>query len=173
MVFPFFNLFSRGRIGKTEIRNRIVMLPMSTNFPNENGGVTNELIDYYAERARGGVGLVIVESACVNFPVGRNGATKLRCDQPVFVPGLSRLVDAVHSYGAKVILQVQHAGSATNYEKTLGHQPVAPSTVYVANNEVSARGLSTDEIREIEAGFIKVACYAKEAGFDGVVPIPT
>lgn len=168
MDFPFPNLFSKGKIGKTEIRNRIVMLPMSTNFPNENGGVTNELIDYYAERAKGEVGLVIVESACVDFPVGRNGATKLRCDQPVFVPGLSRLVDAVHSYGAKVIIQVQHAGSSTSLEKTFGHQPVAPSTVYDAKNEVSARGLSVDDIRRIESEFIKVARYAKEAGFDGV-----
>lgn len=168
MTIPFPELFKKGRIGKTEIRNRIVMVPMSTNFPNENGGVTNELINYYAERAKGGVGLVIVESACVDFPVGRNGATKLRCDQPTFVPGLSRLVDAVHSYGAKILLQIQHAGPSTSIEKTLGQQPVAPSEVSGTQGLVLARELSIEDIRRLESEFAKVAGYATEAGFDGI-----
>lgn len=168
MTISFPELFKKGRIGKTEIRNRIVMVPMSTNFPSESGGVTNELIDYYAERAKGGVGLVIVESACVDFPVGRNGATKLRCDLPIFVPGLSRLVDAVHSYGAKILLQIQHAGPSTSIEKTLGQQPVAPSEVRGPQGQVMARELSTEEIRRIESEFAKIAGYAIEAGFDGV-----
>ena len=168
MTICFPELFKKGKIGKTEIRNRIVMVPMSTNFPSESGGVTNELIDYYAERAKGGVGLVIVESACVDFPVGRNGATKLRCDQPIFVPGLSRLVDVVHSYGAKILLQIQHAGPSTSIEKTLGQQPVAPSEVRGPQDQVMARELSIEEIRRIESEFAKIAGYAIEAGFDGI-----
>lgn len=168
MPLTFLNLFSKGKIGKVEMRNRIVMLPMSTNFPNENGGVTNELIDYYAERAKGGAGLVVIESAGVDFPVGRNGATKLRCDQVNFVPGLSRLVDAIHVNGAKAFIQIQHAGSATGPEKTFGHQPVAPSTVKNSKNEVTARELSVDEVKKIVSEFAKTARYAKEAGFDGV-----
>jgi 2,4-dienoyl-CoA reductase-like NADH-dependent reductase (Old Yellow Enzyme family) len=57
-MFP--NLFSKRKIGQVEVRNRIVMLPLSTNFSNENGGVTQELIDYYAERAKGGADVIIV-----------------------------------------------------------------------------------------------------------------
>ena len=161
------NLFSKGKIGKSVVRNRIVMLPMSTNLPNENGAVTKELIDYYAERAKGGAGLIIVESAAVDYPRGKNGATKLRCDQVNFVPGFSRLADAIHLYGAKVILQVQHAGSSTSREKALGSQPVAPSAI-TKNGEVIAAQLSIEEIKDIIASFVRTAKYCKEAGFDGV-----
>lgn len=166
MIFP--NLFSKGKIGKTEIRNRIVMLPMSTNFPNENGGVTNELVDYYAERAKGGVGLVIVESAGVDYPRGKNGAVKLRCDQVNFIPGLSRLADAIHLYRAKALIQLQHAGSSTTREKTYGQQPVAPSTIENSAGQILARELTPAEIENIVADFAKAAVVAQEAGFDGV-----
>lgn len=165
-VFP--RLFGKGTIGGLEIRNRVVMLPMSTNFANENGGVTNELIDYYAERAKGGVGLIIVESAGVDFPVGRNGAVKLRCDQVNFVPGLSKLVDAIHQYGTRAVIQIQHAGPSTSMEKTFGHQPVAPSAERDASGRIVARELSVEEIQKIVCEFVKTARYAKAAGFDGV-----
>ncbi|MHC1761441.1 MAG: FAD-dependent oxidoreductase [Negativicutes bacterium] len=165
VMFP--NLFSKRKIGPVEVRNRIVMLPLSTNFPNESGGVTKELIDYYAERAKGGVGVIIVEGAAVDYPRGKNGATKLRCDQVEFIPGLSRLTDAIHLYGAKALLQVQHAGSSTSPEKTFGHQPVAPSVVR-KNGEITATELSVEEIDKIIADFVKIARYSKAAGFDGV-----
>ncbi len=168
MSLTFSQLFRRGKIGKREVRNRIVMLPLSTNFPNENGGVTTELIDYYAERAKGGAGLIIVEGAAVDFPRGRNGAVKLRCDQVNFVPGLSRLVDAIHLYGAKALIQIQHAGSSTNREKAFGHQPVAPSEIRNAAGQVTAKELSVEEIEKIIADFVKTARFARDAGFDGV-----
>lgn len=164
-MFP--NLFRKGKIGNLEVRNRVVMLPMSTNFPNENGAVTKELIDYYAERAKGGAGVIIVESAAVDYPRGKNGATKLRCDQVNFVPSFSRLADAIHLYGAKVLLQIQHAGFSTSPEKTYGHQPVAPSDVK-KNGEITARELSVEEIRKIIDDFVKTARYCQQAGFDGV-----
>jgi len=168
MSFTFTQLFRKGKIGELEVRNRIVMLPMSTNFPNENGGVTTELIDYYAERAKGGAGVIIVEGAAVDFPVGRNGATKLRCDQVNFVPGLSRLADAIHLYGAKALIQMQHAGSSTNREKTFGRQPVAPSQIKNSAGQIIAKKLSIDEIEMIVSEFVKTARFAQEAGFDGV-----
>jgi 2,4-dienoyl-CoA reductase-like NADH-dependent reductase (Old Yellow Enzyme family)/thioredoxin reductase len=168
MPLMFIHLFRKGKIGNMEARNRIVMLPMSTNFPNENGGVTTELIDYYAERAKGGAGVIIVEGAAVDFPVGRNGATKLRCDQVNFIPGLSRLVDAIHLYGAKTLIQVQHAGSSTIREKTFGQQPVAPSAIKNSAGQITAKELSVDEIEMIISEFVKTARFAQEAGFDGV-----
>ncbi len=168
MPLTFTHLFRPGKIGKREVRNRIVMLPLSTNFPNENGGVTTELIDYYAERAKGGAGLIIVEGAAVDFPRGRNGAVKLRCDQVNFVPGLSRLVDAIHLYGAKALIQIQHAGSSTNREKAFGHQPVAPSEIRNPAGQVAAKELSVEEIEKIIADFVKTSRFAQQAGFDGV-----
>jgi 2,4-dienoyl-CoA reductase-like NADH-dependent reductase (Old Yellow Enzyme family)/thioredoxin reductase len=168
MSLTFTHLFGTGKIGKLAVRNRVVMLPLSTNFPNENGGVTTELIDYYAERAKGGAGVIIVEGAAVDFPVGRNGAVKLRCDQVNFVPGLSRLADAIHLYGAKALIQIQHAGSSTNREKAFGGQPVAPSEIRNSEGLITAKGLSVEEIEKIIADFVKTARFAGQAGFDGV-----
>ena len=71
MEIKYKNLFSEGKIGNLNVRNRIVMPPMGTNFANADGSVSQTLIDYYTERACGGVGLIIVEIVCVDSPVGK------------------------------------------------------------------------------------------------------
>ena len=70
MQFP--KLFEPTRIGKMEIKNRIVMPPMGTNMGTPDGHVTEEIVCYYRERAKGGVGLIIVETTCVDAPGGQD-----------------------------------------------------------------------------------------------------
>ena len=66
------------RIGKLELRNRIVMAPINSHLGTELGGVNDRLLDYYVERARGGVGLIITDAMCIDWPVGKAGTSPLR-----------------------------------------------------------------------------------------------
>ena len=104
-----FNALKTARIG---LPNRIAMCAMATNLADSNGGVTEAMIGYYARRAKGGAGLIIVENSGI-APQGRNGAVQLRCDILSNVPGLGRIASAIHYFGAKTIIQLQHAGQAT------------------------------------------------------------
>lgn len=165
---PYPDLFSPGRIGSMTTRNRIIMSPLATNFVGEGGVVTQRLIDYYAERARGGTGLIIIENANVDYPVGANGLRQLRIDRDSFIPGLSTLVQEVRDWGARVALQINHAGAATSTARTNGIQPVAPSPVPGLVNGEIPRELSASEFPEIARKFADAARRAVRAGFDAV-----
>ena len=84
--FP--KLFEPGRIGSLELKNRLVMPPMATNYALKDGSVTQRQIDYYEERAKGGVGLVIVEISCVDSTSGKGAARQIVIDDDKFIPGL-------------------------------------------------------------------------------------
>ncbi len=158
-----------------ELKNRIVMPPITTNFASEMGGVTERLVDYYAERAEGMVGLIIVEATCVESVLGRLVVNQLRIDSDKFLPGLADLVDAVHLYGAKIALQIHHAGRETTLEATEGRTPVSASNVPYIDMYgspgavvVRPRPLKTSEITELVNKFGEGARRAKAAGFDAI-----
>lgn len=102
-------LLSPGSIGKVELKNRIVMSAMGMNQA-DNGFVNDAVIEHYAARARGGVGLIIVEVTCVDAPLGKNTGNPLILDGDKYIPGMQRLTDAIHAEGAKCFLQISHAG---------------------------------------------------------------
>lgn len=164
----FSKLFEPGQIGGMRLKNRIIMPAMATNFASATGEVTQQMIDYYTARAKGGVGLVIVENTTVEYPQGRNGATQLRGDQDRFIPGLNRLAGAVHDNGAKVALQINHAGGITDERKTEGIKPVAPSPVASGRLGIVPRELISGEIEEIIDKYADAALRAKRAGFDAI-----
>jgi 2,4-dienoyl-CoA reductase-like NADH-dependent reductase (Old Yellow Enzyme family)/thioredoxin reductase len=139
---------------------------MVTNFGSEDGFVTDKLLDYYAARARGGVGLIIVEATCVESREGKGLMRQLLIDDDRFVPGLRDLVDVVKQEGAKIAIQLHHAGSEGKRSLT-GIQPVAPSPIPKPGNEVP-RELTTEEVDELVQSFATAAQRAKNAGFDGV-----
>ncbi len=120
-------MFEPVRIGTMTVRNRIVMPPMATGFATEDGLVTQKHLDYYAARARGGAGLIIVEFACVDFPVGKVGR-QLAIDHDRCLPGLRQLAEAIKGNGARAAIQIHHAGREARTKFT-GLQPVAPSPV--------------------------------------------
>lgn len=160
-------LFRPGRIGKLEIKNRIVMLPMGTRYADEEGFVTDRIIDYYEERARGGAGLIIVEISCVDSPVGKVIRNSLAIDEDKFIPGLAKLAAAIKKHGARAAIQVGHAGNAGRPEIT-GLLPVGPSPVKRKGLYVLPRELNTGEIQRLVLCFAMAAERAKQAGFDGV-----
>lgn len=162
----FLKLFEPFQLGQLSLRNRIVMPPMGTNYGSPQGYVTDQLLNYYEERAKGGVGLVIVEATCVDFPVGKGFARQMSIDDDKFIPGFSQLVHAVHHHGAKIALQIHHAGNAAK-SSISGLQPVAPSPLPRPDCDIP-RELTVREIEDIIFRFVSAARRAKKAGFDGV-----
>jgi 2,4-dienoyl-CoA reductase-like NADH-dependent reductase (Old Yellow Enzyme family)/thioredoxin reductase len=162
--FP--KLFEPGWIGSLELKNRLVMPPMGTNYALKDGTVTQRQIDYYEERAGGGVGLVIVEISCVDSPVGKAGVRQICIDDDRFIPDLSRLAEAIKRHGVKAAIQIHHAGRQTSAKFT-GHQPVAPSPIPAPAGE-QPRELTLSEIAILVGRFAEAAERAKRAGFDGV-----
>ena len=162
--FP--KLFEPGRIGSLELKNRLVMPPMATNYASKDGAVMQRQIDYYEERAKGGVGLVIVEITCVDSPVGKGTARQIAIDDDRFIPDLSKLAEAIKRHGARAAIQIHHAGRQTSAQWT-GHQPVAPSPIPVPGGE-QPRELTLSEIAMLVTRFAEAAGRAKKAGFDGV-----
>ncbi len=162
------HLFNPGKIGNLLVPNRIVMAPMATNYPSETGGITEALMDYYEARAKGGTGLIIVENCCVDYPAGKGGATQLRLDEDRFIPGMSRLVEAVHYWGAKIAIQINHSGPSAVPAKTEGKGPVGASTITYASHLFPPRMLEGDEIAAIIEKYAQAALRAKKANFDTI-----
>lgn len=158
-------LFEPGRIGKLEIRNRIVM-PAMGNHWSTDGFVTQRHLDYYTERARGGVGLVTTEGCCVQYPAGK-GWQQMSVDDDKYLPGLSRLSAAIKQNGAKAAIQIHHGGAASPTQHTGGLTPVGPSAVHHPFFE-PCRALSIQEIKLIRECFIEAAVRGWKAGFDAI-----
>lgn len=163
----FAKLFDPIMVGEVLLKNRIVMAPMATNLATKEGHVTDELMSYYVERARNEVGLVIIESTCIDSPVGRNIAHELCADRDDCIPGLKRLASAIHEAGAKVALQLHHAGSLAKSSIT-GMQPVSCSAVASRVTGEVPKVLSLEEIERIVEAFSEGVRRAQEAGMDGV-----
>jgi 2,4-dienoyl-CoA reductase-like NADH-dependent reductase (Old Yellow Enzyme family)/thioredoxin reductase len=161
-------LFSEGKIGSVTIKNRVVMPPMGTVLCGPDGEMTDHLIAYYAERAAGGTGLIITEIVTVEYLFGKALASQLRLDHDRYIAGFSRLTGAVQKYGAKIFVQLHHAGRQTYTNFTDGKQIVAPSAIASKAIGIEPRALSTDEVKELVQKFIDAAVRAQIAGFDGV-----
>lgn len=161
-------LFSPGRIGNLQLKNRIVMAPMATNFASCSGEVTDSLLEYYRERARGGCGLIIVEAACVDTPVGREGLNQIKVDDASCITGLQRLAEEIKIFGCGAFLQLFHAGRQTSSLLTEGQPIVAPSALPCPMIKEIPKALEMEEIQALRDKFIAAAAYAYQAGFDGV-----
>ncbi len=155
------------KVGTMHLKNRIVMPPMCTRLARPDGSVTENLIKYYEERAKGGVGLIIVEYSFIDQKESRAAICQLGIQNDHMIPGLNELAEAVKSYGAGAVLQIAHGGRQTTPE-IMGHQPVAPSAIPCKVTRVQPRELTIQEIESIQESFVNAAQRAKRAGFDGV-----
>jgi 2,4-dienoyl-CoA reductase-like NADH-dependent reductase (Old Yellow Enzyme family)/thioredoxin reductase len=162
--FP--KLFEPIRIRGVEFKNRIVMCPMENCYAEENGNVSERTIAYYRERAKGGVGWIDVEATYIDLQ-GRARRYQTGVYRDETIPGLKKLVDVVHSYGAKISLQINHAGRQANSQLS-GERIVAPSPITFTPKDEIPRPLEIEEIQKIVGLFGKAALRAKEAGFDAV-----
>jgi 2,4-dienoyl-CoA reductase-like NADH-dependent reductase (Old Yellow Enzyme family) len=165
-------LFTPGRIGGVEIKNRIVMPSMTTRAADKDGFVTDDTLAYYCARADGGVGLITVEMASPE-KAGRHRNFELGIYDDRFIPGLSRLVEALHARNAKVSIQLGHAGGHTRPDVTGGEPPVAPSAIPHVVQEgtteiIIPEAMSHERIEQATDAFAQAAARAARAGFDVV-----
>lgn len=159
-------LTSPIRIGNLELRNRMVMAPMVTNYAYDDGSVTDRLKAYHVERAKGGVALIIIEATYVH-PSGRGFQNEVGIYSDRLIPGLRALVDAVHAHHAKIAVQLYHGGRQTTSAVT-GQPIVAPSPIKDPTESEVPKELSKDEISLLVQAFAQAARRAKTAGFDAV-----
>jgi NADPH2 dehydrogenase len=154
------------RIGSLYLRNRIVMPPMATDKATADGRATSHHVEHYTARARG-LGLAIVEH-CYVQPDGRFGPAQLGIHEDGAVEGLGSIARAVRQMGARVVVQLSHAGAQTGAEVTGGLGPVGPSDVPLPGATTRPRPMTVEEIDGLVASFVAAAGRACEAGFDGV-----
>ncbi len=159
-------LFSPFSIGTLEVQNRIVMPPMATRYATLEGFATDRQTAYYVERARGGVGYITVEHTGI-LEQGRAHPNMLLISSDEHASRIEGLIEAVHSAGGKILIQINHAGRQTASAVT-GSPIVGPSPIPCPTKDETPRELSVSEIEEIIEAFTVAAQRVKNAGADGV-----
>jgi NAD(H)-dependent 7beta-hydroxy-3-oxo-delta4-cholenoic acid oxidoreductase len=160
-------LFRPIAIGTMEVKNRIVMAPMATDYANPDGTISQRMIDYFVARAEGGVGLITVEVTTIDeFSPYVLRTVALWDDR--FIPGFKKLSDAVHVHGARIIPQIAHPGPESLSPFLHQKQPVGPSPVMCFVTKHISRELDHDEIETIIEQFGEAAWRARKAGCDGM-----
>jgi 2,4-dienoyl-CoA reductase-like NADH-dependent reductase (Old Yellow Enzyme family)/thioredoxin reductase len=178
MAFP--HLFSPLRMGTIELPNRIVHVPTDISSSHADGEVSERDIHHHAEIARGGTGFIIVGATTPDMKSGRPTVTCLVADGDNYVPGLARLAESMHRYGAMCAVQLQHPGrqSAIPRYNTLGATDRVLKLPWSAGHEIvyenaeekgkEIREASIAEILELVDLFSEAAWRVKQAGFDAV-----
>ncbi len=163
---PFKTLFSPFQIGTLELKNRIVMPPMATNFAGTDGKVNDRHIAYYVKRVQGGVGYVTFEHTGI-LKEGKASPGMALIDSDEKIPLFKKLVDAIHRKGGKIFIQINHAGRQTSASIT-GAPIVGPSAIPCPVRKEMPHPLSAKEIQGLVEAFRQAARRVKEAGADGV-----
>jgi 2,4-dienoyl-CoA reductase-like NADH-dependent reductase (Old Yellow Enzyme family)/thioredoxin reductase len=185
------HLLSPGRIGALQIRNRILMAPMGSNLAESDGTMGERIKRYYEERARGGVGLLIVGVGAIAFPAGACNPNQVAISDDRFIPDLRELTTRVHAQGAKVAMQLQHAGKVAVRDMVDGRAMWVPSEAKLKRGDLT-HDLTAEEMQQFVGDlgqpgakvhfhvmterdiatliewFAAAAERAKRAGFDGI-----
>ena len=150
-------------------KNRVIMPPMATAKADENGHITDEILNYYEEKTENKLfSTVIIEHSFVDV-LGKASKNQTSIADDSTIDGMKKLANLVKANSSSVVLQISHAGSSTN-EEVIGQQPVAPSAIKNPSKSTAElpRELSLEEIENIIDKFVDAAVRSKEAGFDGV-----
>ena len=158
-------LFQPITINRMEVKNRIFMPAMHLNMAG-NYAVSDRLVDFYAERARGGAGMITVGYATIDERSGNPG--NIGAHKDIYIPGLTRLAAAIRDNGARSSVQLNHAGRYNHSMLMGGKQAVAPSPIASRLTRETPHELEIPEIEEIISRFSEAAARVKEAGFDAV-----
>ena len=159
-------LFTPVQVNTMTLKNRIVMPAMATYHAAVNGEVTEKLIRYHAERARGGVGLNIVEATYVARS-GNSFDFGLGISDDFMIKGLSKLTAAVHRHDGRIAVQLQHGGRFGN-PPTSGCPRMLVSMIPSLAPTENARVMDAGDIEAIREAYVQAARRAVEAGFDAV-----
>jgi 2,4-dienoyl-CoA reductase (NADPH2) len=158
---PYPNLLSPIQVGPLELRNRILMGSMHTGLEEEKDGMS-KLATFYAERARGGAGLIVTGGISPNLEgaLGPNGA---RMQRKRHARKHRVITEAVHAEGGKILMQILHGGRYSYHPFN-----VAPSAIKAPINRFKPRKLSIVGVRRTIQAYVRSARLAQEAGYDGI-----
>ena len=191
MSSRFSLLTSPAALGSLSLRNRMILVAMGSNFADTDGRCTERLIAYYEARARGGAGLLILETSAAGWPNGSTMPNTVGFSSDDFVPGLSELTRRIHSHGAKIVAQLNHGGKMAQEDVAAGRPIPVPSPSKMSSSNmfrvltreekghfIKAAGpagkgpvyyeMTPADIRETTHSFTDAAIRARRAGFDGV-----
>ncbi len=157
-------LFTPIQVGPLSLKNRVVMPAMHLNYASD-GHVTDQLINFYAERAAGGPGLIIVGGCTVDEVSG--GRSMIGLDEDQFIPGLASLAEKIHDQGALAAAQLYHAGRYV-YSAMIGQSAISPSPVRSTLTGEIPREMTKEDIRNVIRRYAEAARRAGEAGMDAV-----
>ncbi len=160
-------LFSPLRIGTLELPGRLVKSATTETRCTDDGFVTDELIEYYEQIARGGTPLLITGNAYFNL-YSKAAPRQIGADHDDKIPGLRRLADAVHRHGSRIFLQIYHVGRQAIPGFAGRKDAVSASPVLEPSLGIRPREMTQDEIRETVQGLADAAARGRQAGFDGI-----
>ena len=185
------HLASPASIGNLELKNRMIMAAMGSNFASEDGHTTDQLTAYYEERARGGIGLIILETSAITWPAGASMPNMIGFSKDEFIPSLQSLTHRIHQHGSKIAAQLNHSGKIAQEDVIAGRPIPVPSipksepsdmfgllTQDEIMNFIKAGGpdgkgpryheLSVDDIQQEVQHFVDAAKRAKASNFDAI-----
>ena len=159
-------LFEKFKLNEqVELRNRLVMAPMTTYSANEDDTVSDEEITYYKERAEG-AGMIITACAYVAAN-GKAFPGQIAAHEDRYIPSLRRIAQAIQQGGAKAVLQIHHGGRQS-YQHLVPNGDVVSASTAVTIEKKEARALTLEETKEMVKAYAEATRRAIEAGFDGV-----
>ncbi len=162
------SLFTPMKIGKMEVKNRLVMSPMGTNSAFTRGRKDDQEIDYFIRRAKGGVGMIINGCQMLNEVIAQ-GSMEGYLDSYSVLPALTSMVDGVHRYGTRIVCQISPGTGRNAYPDTLGNPPMSASAIPSAfDPNIICHALTKEEIADIMKGTEFAAGLAKDAGYDAI-----
>ena len=164
MKFP--SMFSPVQIGTVTVPNRFVVPPMGNNFANTDGSLSERSLAYYTARARGGFGLITIESTVV-YEQAKGGPRKPCLFSDDAVESFRRVAESCHAYGAKVSIQLQHAGPEGSSALT-GYPLKAASAIPAAAGRETPEAVTREELYRIIESYGDAARRAQQAGIDMV-----
>ena len=154
-------LFEKNKIRNLELKNRVIMAPMCMYSAKDDGKITPFHLEHYVTRAMGGVGLIITEATAIS-PDGRISNKDLGIWNDAQVEEFKKLTSRVHSYDAKIGIQIAHAGRKAEDCK----EPLAPSQIKFSEDYNMPRELSIENIKKIKNEFLDAIKRSVDAGFD-------
>lgn len=173
MEAKYRTLYDPIKIGNCEIKNKFAMAPMGPlGLGDAEGGFNQRGIDYYVERAKGGVGLIFTGVTFVDNTIEEHSMPSCPCstyNDVHFVRTAREMTEKIHAYGSKIFLQLSGGFGRVTIPTNLGeHPPIAPSEIPHRWLDKTCREITREEIKEIVTQFGKGAYNAKRAGFDGI-----
>lgn len=164
--FPM--LMKPGAIGGWDLPNRIVMAPMGTLNADKDGFITERSIKFYTEQAKGRMCLIVVECTFIDEIASKGEENSQMLTRSEHITGMARLASAIKDYGVKAVLQLNHMGKQIALMDEPSWGPSTMTEIMGGIMPFPIRGMSKDEIKQVERDFAKAAWRARAAGFDGI-----